>query len=149
MNPQLAALRARHDGLAAEHDGMRAHAVTLVQKCRQAESVNGALQRECSRLRGSMHLGGSSALVGPSPLPLFVVIRHKSHQLARPLNMVTLMHGETCRSNASYATELTRVPSSLRLQHWHEPALAPHMLLDHALARYFSQCTNAQPALSS
>ena len=60
MNPQLAALRARHDGLAAEHDGMRAHAVTLVQKCRQAENVNGALQRECARLRGSLQPGGAS-----------------------------------------------------------------------------------------
>ena len=53
MNPALAALRARHDGLAAEHEEMRAHAVTLVQKCRQAETVNEALQRECARLRAS------------------------------------------------------------------------------------------------
>jgi hypothetical protein len=72
MNPQLAALRRRHDGLATEHDEMRAHAVTLVQKCRQAESVNGALQRECSRLRSAMHGGGGDPRVRGSPLSLSV-----------------------------------------------------------------------------
>lgn len=37
--------------LVSEHDEMRKHAVTLVQKCRQAESVNAALEQECSRMQ--------------------------------------------------------------------------------------------------
>lgn len=37
--------------LVSQHDEMRKHAVSLVHKCRQAESVNAALDRECSRMR--------------------------------------------------------------------------------------------------
>jgi hypothetical protein len=40
--------------LVSQHDEMRKHAVTLVHKCRQAETVNAALERECSRMR-SLH----------------------------------------------------------------------------------------------
>ena len=37
--------------LVSQHDEMRKHAVTLVHKCRQAETVNAALERECSHMR--------------------------------------------------------------------------------------------------
>ena len=40
--------------LVSEHDEMRKHAVLLVQKCRQAESVNASLDRECSQIHSSL-----------------------------------------------------------------------------------------------
>ncbi|CAL8466641.1 g6177 [Coccomyxa elongata] len=51
MNPMHSALRQKHAELVSQHDEMRKHAVSLVHKCRQAESVNAALDRECSRMR--------------------------------------------------------------------------------------------------
>ncbi|EIE26362.1 hypothetical protein COCSUDRAFT_64454 [Coccomyxa subellipsoidea C-169] len=51
MNPMHSALRQKHADLVSQHDEMRKHAVTLVHKCRQAETVNAALERECSHMR--------------------------------------------------------------------------------------------------
>lgn len=44
-------------GLAATHDELRECAIGLVQKCRQAESVNAMLREECQRLRSAQQVG--------------------------------------------------------------------------------------------
>lgn len=43
-------------GLAATHDELRECAIGLVQKCRQAESVNAMLRQECQRLRSAQQV---------------------------------------------------------------------------------------------
>ncbi|KAK9841862.1 hypothetical protein WJX81_007875 [Elliptochloris bilobata] len=53
LSPTVAALRTKHAGLTVTHDELRACAIGLVQKCRQAESVNALLRQECQRLRSA------------------------------------------------------------------------------------------------